>query len=369
MRNATIKIDKAMHILDCRFGAGDPGAAYIVTNESGAVFERAAGQADVSGRVPMALTTTMASFSMTKTLTAIAVLQLAEEGALRLDDEVRKYAGHPYDPAITIRQLVTHTAGVPNPIPLRWVHPAGAHAGFDEASALAKVLAGHARQKHGAGDRYLYSNVGYWLLGHVIEAAAEQDYPAFMRARVFEPLDLGPRDIDFAVASPQNHAKGYLAAVSLMNVLKGLLLDRSAWGGYEGRWLRIREVYPDGPSYGGAIGSASAIGVILRDLLKEEPVLLSRGSRALLFEQARLTSGRAIAMTLGWHVGELDGRPYYFKEGGGAGFHCEMRMYPERGLASVIMANRTSLNTNKFLSRLDKEFIPEGKKEPQGGRT
>ena len=38
MRNATIKINKAMHILDCRFGAGDPGAAYIVTNDSGAIF-------------------------------------------------------------------------------------------------------------------------------------------------------------------------------------------------------------------------------------------------------------------------------------------------------------------------------------------
>lgn len=350
----------AVHILDCRFGAGDPGAAYIVTNAAGPVFERASGLADISGRVPMALTTTMAVFSMTKTLTAIAVLQLAEKGALRLDDEVRKYAGHPYDPAITIRQLVTHTAGIPNPIPLRWVHPAEAHAGFDEAAALAKVLAKHDRRKYGPGDRYLYSNVGYWLLGRVIEAAAKQDYRSFMRARVFEPLDLGPRDIDFAIAWPQNHAKGYLAAASLMNVLKGLFLDRAAWGGYEGRWLRIREVYPDGPSYGGAIGSASAIGVILRDLLREEPVLLSRGSKALLFEQARLTSGRAIGMTLGWHIGELAGRPTYFKEGGGAGFHCEMRMYPDSGLASVIMANRTSLDTNKFLSRLDKGFVPKG---------
>jgi hypothetical protein len=45
------------------------------------------------------------------------------------------------------------------------------------------------------------------------------------------------------------------------------------------------------------------------------------------------------------------------KDGGGAGFHCEMRVYPDAGLASVIMANRTSLNTNRLLSRLDRGFI------------
>jgi hypothetical protein len=56
-------------------------------------------------------------------------------------------------------------------------------------------------------------------------------------------------------------------------------------------------------------------------------------------------------------VGALGGRPFYFKEGGGAGFHCEMRMYPDAGLASVLMANRTSLNTNRLLSRLDKAFV------------
>ncbi|MBP1768500.1 MAG: penicillin-binding protein, partial [Candidatus Aminicenantes bacterium] len=182
----------------------------------------------------------------------------------------------------------------------------------------------------------------------------------FVRSHIFEPLGLEPRDIDFAIIDPAIQAKGYLAAFSFLNVLKGFLLDRRAWGEYEGAWLRIREVYPDGPAFGGAVGSTAAFSVILRDLLREESVLLSKASKAVLFEQARLRSGRPIAMTPGWHIGGIEGRRYFFKEGGGAGFHCEMRMYPDQGLASVLMANRTSLDTNRLLSRLDREFIAAG---------
>ncbi len=348
---------RVIEIMDSGLKSGGPGMAYIMAGVSGAVFERACGLADIAGRVPLALTTTMAAFSMTKTLTAVAVLQLAEAGALRLDDEARKFVAHPYDPGITVRQLVTHTSGVPNPIPLRWVHAADAHDGFDSRAALAKVLAKHGRQRSRPGDRYLYSNIGYWLLGEIIEAASKEDYAAFMRAHIFDPLALRPQDLGFTITEPRNHAKGYLAAFSVMNALKRLLLDRNVWGDYEGTWLRIRDVYPDGASFGGAIGSAAAFSVLLRDLLKEDPVLLSKASKALLFEPARSSSGRPVGMTLGWHIGRIEGRPYYFKEGGGAGFHCEMRMYPDRGRASVIMVNRTSFNSNAFLSKLDKEFL------------
>ena len=62
-------------------------------------------------------------------------------------------------------------------------------------------------------------------------------------------------------------------------------------------------------------------------------------------------------MTLGWHIGNLEGTPYYHKEGAGAGFHSEMRVYPSRGLASVIMTNRTSFNSRSALSKLDGLFL------------
>lgn len=334
-----------------------PGLAYVMTDAEGPVFGYAGGWADIAGRAPMTVRTTQAAFSMTKTLTAVAVLQLVERGSLRLDDEVRSYVEHPYDARVTVRQLLTHTAGLPNPIPLRWVHPSDRHDRFDEQAALAAVLARHGRSKSGPGERYRYSNIGYWLLGRVVERVSGQGYAAFMRERIFAPLGLGPGDIGYTVAAPENQAKGYLAAWSLLNVLKGFLLERDAWEGYEGKWLRIRDVYPNGPAFGGAIGSAAAFAAILRDLLKARPVLFSAETRDLLYDRARDGAGRELAMTLGWHVGGLDGRPYYFKEGGGAGFHCEMRAYPDRGRGSVVMVNRTSFASNAVLSRIDREVL------------
>ena len=62
-------------------------------------------------------------------------------------------------------------------------------------------------------------------------------------------------------------------------------------------------------------------------------------------------------MTLGWHIDKLNGVAYYYKEGGGAGFHSEMRIYPDNGLASVIMTNKTSFNSRKILSELDINYV------------
>ena len=68
--------------------------------------------------------------------------------------------------------------------------------------------------------------------------------------------------------------------------------------------------------------------------------------------------GESIPMTLGWHIGETDGSAYYFKEGGGGGFHSEMRIYPSLGIASVVMANATQFNSTKFLNKSDPVFFP-----------
>ena len=142
-----------------------------------------------------------------------------------------------------------------------------------------------------------------------------------------------------------------------MNLFKSFLIDDSIWGEYEGGWLRINNVYIDGPAFGGAIGSAKAFSRILQSLLSKKSVLLGDNIKQYLYSQEKTRSGKKIEMTLGWHIGKLDEVTYYFKEGGGAGFHCEMRIYPDINLASVLMVNRTSFNTRKQLSKLDKHIM------------
>jgi len=61
-------------------------------------------------------------------------------------------------------------------------------------------------------------------------------------------------------------------------------------------------------------------------------------------------------MTPGWHVGDTHGAVYFFREGGG-GFHSEMRIYPAKGVASVVLVNSTGFNSIGFLNRDDRVFL------------
>lgn len=334
-----------------------PGLQYVVCNHQGVILAFAGGLADIQQGMAVTEHTTMSAFSMTKVLTAIAILQLVDAGKLALDEPISPYLAHPYDPRITIRQLLAHTSGIPNPLPLRWVHLANQRTVFNERAALQEVLAKHSRTSHTPGRKYLYSNIGYWLLGQIIEQASGKTYAAYVKQHVFQPLRIEPEELDFVIVQPASHAHGYLEKYSLMNLAKSFLLDDFVWGEYEDNWLRINDVHLNGASFGGAIGTALAFSRILQDLLAEHSVILSDASKTILFQQSKTNSNVNIDMTLGWHIGTSAGTRYFYKEGGGAGFHSEMRVYPSKGIGTVVMANQTSFDSTRFLNTLDVEFL------------
>ena len=97
-----------------------PGIQYVMVNKDRTVLSSCGGLADIRNRIPLGTDHTLSAFSMTKTLTAIAILQLAEKRQIDIDDRLSKFVEHPYNQGITLRQLLDHTSGIPNPIPLRW---------------------------------------------------------------------------------------------------------------------------------------------------------------------------------------------------------------------------------------------------------
>jgi len=149
-----------------------PGIQYIVLDKNEIIFSASQGLADIKNKIPLNADHTMSIFSMTKTLTAISILQLVERQKLDLDDKVSMYVEHPYNPDITIRHLLSHTSGIPDPIPLKWVHLASNHREFDEQQSLSKVLKENSKPNSLQGEKYEYSNIGYWLLGGIIEAVS-----------------------------------------------------------------------------------------------------------------------------------------------------------------------------------------------------
>jgi hypothetical protein len=79
--------------------------------------------------------------------------------------------------------------------------------------------------------------------------------------------------------------------------------------------------------------------------------------RELYYTPERTTRGTVLPMTLGWHVGTTDGARYFYKEGGGGGFHCMMRVYPVPGIATIVMTNATGFNVGGFLDEVDARFL------------
>jgi len=344
-----------------------PGLQYVVVDAASTRFEYCGGSADLGSGRPMTPGTSMMAYSMSKTITAAAVLQLVETGAVGLDDPVGRHLDRqPYGGEITVRQLLTHTSGVPNPIPLRWVHAAARHGAFDESAALGEVLRRYPRLRFPPGTKYAYSNIGYWLLGRIVEHASGESFTAYVRDRVLRRLDIPADATGSALDEPSKHADGYLARFSLPNMVSPWLIDAALIGPAAGRWVQIRDHYLNGPAFGGLVGTARGFAAFLRDQLGAHSRLFDDATRDVFREPQRTTRG-PIPMTPGWHIGSSGHAPWLYKEGGGGGFHCMMRLYPAAGIGTVLMTNATAFDVRRLLDLVDPHFAGAPRREQAGG--
>jgi CubicO group peptidase (beta-lactamase class C family) len=181
---AAAEIDRLMTTLHAR---GQFDGAVLVAAGGGVVYRRAFGQADDDARVPFTPTTPSCIASVSKPFTALAVMMLHERAQVGYDDPVAKYLPElaRVAPTVTVRQLLTHTSGIPDySSDLAIERP-----GLTNAEVLA-ALAERGTPRFPPGQKYEYSNSGYVLLGLVVERVAGTRLPDFLRARVFAPLGM-----------------------------------------------------------------------------------------------------------------------------------------------------------------------------------
>jgi CubicO group peptidase (beta-lactamase class C family) len=256
--------------------------------------------------------------------------------------------------------LLAHTAGVPNPMPLDWFAVEGEP--LDRSAALERVLARHRELDGEVGAAYAYSNVGYWLLEKAIEGASGQPYAQYVRTHVFEPLGVSSDAYAFDLDAQHAFATGHTRRYAPMSLLLYLMTPRRYWADPHRSWSRSVHVRPHGLGYGGLFCSAAALAPLLQDLLREQPTVLSARARDAMLTDPRDAQGRALGSTLGWVIGELHGVRYFGEQGGGLGFHGNVRLYPELGLATVLLANRTEITPGPIdarSDRLDAGFVAE----------
>jgi CubicO group peptidase (beta-lactamase class C family) len=333
-----------------------PSVRYAIFTRDNIIYEFNNGFADIKEHTRVCEDTTYHLFSVTKTFTALAVLQLAEKKQLSLEDPVSEYLeDFPYSNIITIRQLLSHSAGIPNPNPLSWIHLETEHASFKKDDFFKHILEKYPKVKFEPNEKFKYSNLGYVFLGQLIEGLTGQSYEEYIRNNILNPLSIKPEELGFQMKSAHHKAKGYQKRYSLMNVLLGLFMDKSKFmSTSEGIWKPFQNYLINGTSYGGLIGNADGLRIYIQELLKPNCVLISDEFKRELFTENVTNLNKTTGMALSWFKGTLNEHEYYAHAGGGGGYYCEIRVYLNQNIGSVITFNRTGIKDERFLDKLDK---------------
>ena len=337
-------------------GGKTPGFQYVFASADRLRLAYHGGLANPHGQLPVGFDTTFNSYSITKTLTAAAVLSLVDQGLVDLDRPIAHYCDRwPQSGAATVRQTLLHTAGFANPNPLAWVHLDREPLAFDQRRFVDDLLRAHSRPIWKPGTRYFYSNIGYLLLGELIDRVSSQVYSQYVTKHLIAPLRLGDGEtLAFDIPNPEIHARGTLKRFGWFNALLGFLIDRDRLvDTTAGRWVQLRNHHVNGDAYGGLIANAHGLARYALTLLGRDTLLAPR-SRDLLFT-TQPASGPA--RSVGWFAGRLADEPWYAHAGGGAGYYSEVRVYPRLRSVSVVMFNRTGMRDEQVLDRLDRHLI------------
>ena len=332
------------------------------------------GFADIETHQPASPETVYLWFSMTKLVTATAIVQLAERGALEVDDPVGGFVSEfPSDDRgrrVTIRHLLSHTSGLANPIPVGWVRPADTPAA-DLHEFTSRLLAKHSRLGSEPGDRARYSNLGYLVLGEVIEAASGRSYADYVRSSILASLAMTSTDFVYRDDMAARAATGYHPRFNVMTPLLRRMVPAGIFDHQVGRLWAFSRFCVQGAPYGGLVGTVHDAARFLRLHLggiegSASKVLSPEGVAAMQLPTAR---GRKLDVALGWfrRRGEDNGGARYWEHlGGGAGFFNTMRIYPDLKLGLVAMGNLTSWNYRTLARTVVDPTSSQSKTKPTG---
>ena len=347
-----------------------PGLSLVVVKNREIVYQKGFGLADGPRNIPATADTVYNQWSMVKPITAVAVLQLHEQGLLDIDDPVADYlpffeVRYPSEGSetITIRHLLNHSSGLRNNSPeiVGWIHFDG-DPEWNQTELIKEKLPDYAELAYEPGSQAVYTNVGYMVLAAVIEAASGQTYQQYMSDHIFKPLGMDQTNWTYTDAMMANEATGSSPSLDFQALLLPLVLEKDK------RDALIREkrdgvlwfnhVYTDQKGPTGPIGpptdTARFIMAYLNGGELDGQRILSAESVATLTNESHILPGNTpeaaeykdydeMYQGLGWAY-VVEGDEFFIAHsGGGPGFAANMRLYPDRDLGMVVLANGTYL--------------------------
>jgi CubicO group peptidase (beta-lactamase class C family) len=256
--------------------------AVMIAKDGVTVLEKAYGLANRSFEVPNRVDTKFNLASMNKMFTAVAIMQLVQQGRLDLDDKIGDHIpDYPNDAvkdSVTVHQLLTHTAGMGNMFgPLYNQTPVNRFQTIDDFLPLFV----DDPVRFAPGSKYEYSNAGYIVLGYLIERITGQDYHGYVKESIFAPAGMNDTDC-------------YDVQYPIPNLAIGYSRSRSGSGEHEYKTIEFMKMTKGGPAGGGY----STVG----DLTRFSEALF--GNMLLSKEYTDLTTTGKVSVDDIWQGGE-----------------------------------------------------------------
>lgn len=304
--------------------------------KDGYVWTKGFGYADLENKLPMKAEGSFRMASITKTFTAIAVLQLVEQGKIDLDAEVQKYV--PYFPKkkwpVTVRLLLGHLGGISH---YRDYDKEGHIKVHKDTKESLEIFSGFDLVAE-PGTRYRYSSYGFNLLGAVVEGASGQSYADYIKEHIFDPLGMENSRIDDPEDIIPNRVRGYrIEENKIENSEYVNMSSRFAGGG-------TRSTVVDLLKY--------AKGIMAGKLLKEK-------TWQQMFTSMATRAGVLTGYGMGFSISPLNG---HFQVGHG-GAQAETRTYllilPRLNFAAAIGSNMEDTNPRMYLGELCEKILGE----------
>jgi CubicO group peptidase (beta-lactamase class C family) len=304
-----------------------PGAALAIVRDGHTVKTAAYGMASLELRAPATTGTVFEIGSVTKQFTAAAILLLAQEGKLSVDDKIpRHLKGAPESwSGISIRNLLTHTSGLKNYTGLD---------GFELARHLTQaqfiaLIAAHPLDFQ-PGEKWAYCNTGYNLLGYIIENVSGESYGDFMEQNIFAPLGMPATAQRDPRAVLPGRAAGY---------------ETNRAGQFINRDSDLTDIFSAG-------ALVSTVGDLARwNAALDKNGILTAASRAEMWTPVRLNNGETHPYGFGWFLEPWHGHANIGHSGSTSGFSASLQRFPEAGLTVILLTNSDEFDIATKLAR------------------
>ncbi len=354
-----------------------PGLAACIVKSGKIVWSKGYGWADIKRRAVMAPESTVQNIgSISKTVTATAIMQLWEQSKCDLDEDINQYLEFPVrnpgypDRLISIRSLLTHRSSIADG-PFYSSSYACGDPGIDLATWVKGYLTRggrfYDRDKNfhpwRPGEKNQYSNVGFGLLGLLVERLSGTSFDAFTKERIFEPLGMKSTAWMLSGISREAHAVPYvplveggvnddLEAFKKLRLLGGEVERDGPKGAFQPLCLYSFPNYPDG-----------ALRTSVTELARFLIAFINQGAhgaaRILEADTVRLMLTRQHPVPtyqgLSWVTTSRGGTPYWYHNGSDPGVRTNMAFRPTDGVGVIVFVNRSGIELNKFHERLFQE--------------